>query len=150
MTHSTTIDRFDGPHAYLSNFYDAPVTYKGVTYLNNEAAFQAQKDPSRTQEFVNIPPNKAKRLGRKVNLRPDWDHVKSDIMLELCRNKFKENPQLMQKLIRTGDADIIEGNYWHDQYWGNCTCSKHRNIKGHNVLGQILERLRKEFRKEGN
>ena len=28
---------------FLSNFYNAPVTYNGVTYKNSEAAFQAAK-----------------------------------------------------------------------------------------------------------
>ena len=26
-----------------------------------------------------------------------------------------------QQLIDTGDAMLIEGNWWHDNYWGNCT-----------------------------
>lgn len=37
------IDSFRGHNYFLSNFFNAKVTYEGVTYLNNEAAFQAAK-----------------------------------------------------------------------------------------------------------
>lgn len=37
------INCFDGKYAFLSNFYNSPVSYAGLTYRNNEAAFQAQK-----------------------------------------------------------------------------------------------------------
>src|SRR5699024_6907592 len=127
-----TIDKFDGPYAYISNFYDAPVSYQGYTYLNSEAAFQAQKEPARASDFVLLPPNKAKRLGRKVNMRPDWDVVKDDVMLNIVRNKFNQNPDIAGKLIATGNAHIIEDNWWNDTYWGVC-----KGI-GKNKLGMIL------------
>ena len=37
------INSFKGENYFLSNFYTAEVSYNGITYLNNEAAFQAQK-----------------------------------------------------------------------------------------------------------
>ena len=40
---SRTISSFTGEYAFLSNLYPAPVSYMGLTYANNEAAFQAQK-----------------------------------------------------------------------------------------------------------
>ena len=79
------IDCFDGKYAFLSNFYDNPVTYNGLTYLNNEAAFQAQKtlDEDIRKEFITLPPNLAKRKGRKIALRPDWEEVKETVMMEV-------------------------------------------------------------------
>lgn len=38
------INEFRGKNFYLSNFYEVPVTYDGITYGSNEAAFQAQKN----------------------------------------------------------------------------------------------------------
>lgn len=38
--------------------------------------------------------------------------------------------------------EIVEGNYWHDNYWGNCTCDKCKNIEGQNKLGKILMKIR--------
>ena len=37
------IDRFQDEYFFLSNFFERPVTFDGITYQNNEAAFQAQK-----------------------------------------------------------------------------------------------------------
>ena len=37
------IDKFRGKYFFLSNFYVAPVEYQGLTYRNNEAAFQSAK-----------------------------------------------------------------------------------------------------------
>lgn len=46
------IDSFKGKYFFLSNFYMADVEYNGIKYLNNEAAFQAQKCPERAHEFT--------------------------------------------------------------------------------------------------
>lgn len=37
------IKEFRGKYYFLSNFYEAPITYEGITYQNNEAAFQSAK-----------------------------------------------------------------------------------------------------------
>lgn len=37
------IEMFRGEYRFLSNFYEAPVEYRGLRYGSNEAAFQAQK-----------------------------------------------------------------------------------------------------------
>lgn len=110
------IAAFEKDYCFLSNFYEAFVEYEGVLYKNNEAAFQAQKCPSRLNEFINLPPNKAKSLGRKVELRPDWEKVKDQIMYEICKCKFTQHPDLREMLVRTGDHELIEGNYWNDTY----------------------------------
>lgn len=136
------IDEFKGKYYFLSNFYYAPVVYKGVKYSNNEAAFQAQKtfDPKEQKRIAESNPSLARKLGRKVTLRPDWESMKLSIMEEICRAKFQQNPELMQKLIDTDNETLIEGNYWHDTYWGVC------NGKGENNLGKILMKIRGEQR----
>lgn len=42
MSGCSVVRTFHNQFRFLSNFWDAPVTYRGLTYLNNEAAFQAQ------------------------------------------------------------------------------------------------------------
>jgi len=142
------IDCFDGEYAFLSNFYECPVVYDGFTYQNSEAAFHAQKTlriPIRRM-FVDLNPSEAKKLGRKIPIRKDWESVKLDIMYEVCRAKFVQNPELKDKLLATGDAHLEEGNYWHDNCWGNCTCDKCKDVSGQNNLGKILMRIREELR----
>lgn len=138
-TQTQPITQFDGDHRFLSNFYGVAVTYNGIRFLNNEAAYQAQKEPERALEFADLPPNKAKRLGRKVTMRPDWDKVKDQIMYELNQMKYAE-PHMRTKLLATGDRELIEGNHWNDRYWGVC------NGTGQNKLGKILMRIRNELR----
>lgn len=135
-----TIDDFRRKNHFLSNFYNAKVEYNGLTYENNEAAFQAQKDLSRSAEFTKLPPNEAKRLGRKVKLRKDWNDVRVSIMYEIVFNKFCHNTELREKLINTGDSYLIEGNTWNDKFWGVC------KGEGRNELGKILESVRFELK----
>ena len=137
---STAITVFKGEHYFLSNFYSAPVVFDGVQYENNEAAFQAAKCPSRKHEFSHLNPSEAKRLGRQVTLRPDWEYIKYDIMYRICKEKFTQNYDLLVKLIGTKDVELIEGNDWNDTVWGVC------NGVGENHLGRILMRIRDEVK----
>lgn len=89
--------------------------------------------------------DESKRLGRKVDLRTDWDLVKLDVMRRVVRAKFEQHPNLAQYLIDTGDAELIEGNTWHDVYWGVDL----KTDEGENHLGKILMALRQEFRENG-
>ena len=105
-----SISEFRGEYYFLSNFYSAPVTYNGMCFENNEAAFQAAKCPERMTEFCRLNPSEAKRLGRRVKLRGDWEAVKDTVMYEICKAKFSQNPDLADKLVATKDAELIEGN----------------------------------------
>ena len=133
------INSFKGRYFFLSNFYSAPVVYQGIRFENNEAAFQAAKYPERKNEFRGLTPQMAKRLGRRVDVRPDWEHVKYDVMYEICTAKFLQNPELLDKLMATGSAELVEGNGWGDKIWGVC------DGVGENHLGKILMRIRREL-----
>lgn len=140
------INRFRDEYFFLSNFYEAPVAYCGITYKNNEAAFQAQKCKSQDEQmrFADLSPSDAKRLGRRIELRKDWEDIKISIMREIVSAKFDQNPDLAKKLIETGDEYLEEGNDWGDRIWGTV------NGKGANNLGRILmeERERQKERAE--
>lgn len=150
------IDKFDGTeYGFLSNFYIAPVKYEGMMYMSNEAAFQAAKIKMNTNEvtdtfrepFTHMTPSKAKQAGRRCQLRPDWEIIKDQVMYEVVKDKFTRNPELRAKLLATGDAELIEGTTWHDNYWGNCSCEKCKNKHGRNQLGKTLMRVRSELTK---
>lgn len=140
------IDRFTGKYDFLSNYYECEVKYDGITYNNAEAAFQSAKLKNVDDRviFRHLSPNYAKRLGRSICLRDDWLIVKRDVMTEIIRSKFSD-PNLKKKLLNTGNAILVEGNYWHDNYWGNCICDKCKDIKGKNYLGKILMKVRDEM-----
>ena len=134
------ISEFRGKYYFLSNFYSSPVYYRGMTFRNAEAAFHAQKDRSRASEFTRLNPSEAKRLGRRVRLRRDWEDIKEDIMFEVFMAKFGGSQSLADALLATGDEKLVEGNTWGDRYWGVC------DGKGLNKLGGILERVRENLR----
>lgn len=135
----TTIKQFTGAHRFLSNF-DGPFP-DGTTV---EHRYQAAKttDPAEQAHILAAPtPAGAKRRGRKATLRPDWDKVKDQVMLEQVRAKFQD-PALAAQLRATGDAELQEGNNWNDTYWGVSL----KTGKGQNRLGKILEQVRDEIR----
>ena len=142
------ITSFRGKYNFLSNFYNSSVSYNGLNYLNAEAAYQAQKslDLNERIKFINLNASEAKRLGKKVNLRPDWKFVKLDIMKQIVYNKFKKNTVLRAKLIATGDSELIEGNYWGDRYWGKVKDKNSDKFVGENHLGIILMEIRANLR----
>lgn len=134
------VNEFRGKYYFLSNFYPAPVTYEGLTYSTNEAAFQSAKTFLDRKRFTNLDPLSAKRLGRKVQLRPDWEEVKYNIMYEIVKAKFIQNPDLKEKLLQTGNQHLEERNTWGDKIWGTV------NGTGENALGKILMKVREELK----
>ena len=136
------IAAFRGDNYFLSNFSRSKIEFDGKIFYSAEAAFQGQKCPSETWKFCSMSPQQAKKAGRKIQLRIDWEEVKDRLMLQIVRAKFTQNATLKKKLLATGDAELIEGNTWGDQYWGVC------NGKGENKLGKILMQVRDELKEE--
>lgn len=140
------INEFKGTYSFLSNFYPYKMEYNGLTYLSSEAAYQAQKTDNRSvqETFQNLGPTDAKHLGRAVDMRSDWDEVKDQVMLDILRIKFSDQA-LKDKLLATGDAILIEGNTWHDAYWGMILVDG-VPTEGKNMLGKMLMQVRDELR----
>ena len=147
------IDSFTRDYFFLSNFYNVYLEYDWIIYCSTEAAFQATKslDISEKMRIARMSPSDAKRAGRKIQLRPDWEEIKDKVMYDVCYEKFTNNDalHLKERLLKTGKEELVEGNTWHDNYWGNCTCEKCKNIAGQNKLGKILMEIRKELLKNG-
>lgn len=128
-------------YPFLSNFYPSTIYVEGKSYKTVEHAYQAHKTLDESNRDLirrASSPAEAKKLGRAIVLRPDWDAVKIDLMRSFIRKKF-ENPFLEPLLINTSDAELIYGNTWNDTYWGVCRGT------GLNWLGKILMEVRKEI-----
>lgn len=143
------IDTFNGANAYLSNFHQHPFTWSGVEAPTAEHHFNAAKtlDPNQQAEVYAQPtPSKAKQVGRRITLRPEWDErVRFEVMASVVEAKFAV-PELRERLLATGDALLVEGSRHHDQHWGCCSCAAHKPWPGQNHLGQTLMRLRSRLR----
>ncbi|MFW6046328.1 MAG: NADAR family protein [Candidatus Woesearchaeota archaeon] len=140
------IDEFKGEYRFLSNFYPAPFTdEKGVTWPTSEHYYQAMKTKDENiREYIRKleKPGDAKKYARKIELRDDWEDVKLQVMGNAIVMKFLQNPKILEKLINTYPKKLVEGNFWHDNIWGDCKCDKCKNIKGYNYLGRMLMQVR--------
>jgi ribA/ribD-fused uncharacterized protein len=135
-----------GNHRYLSNFYPVEIEFEGKSYASVEHAYQSAKTLDEEQkEFIrkSSSPAVAKKRGKEVNIRHDWDDVKISVMRELLMLKFNQ-PYFSERLIGTGDAYIEETNWWGDTFWGVC------KGKGRNVLGNLLMEIRDNLMKGSN
>lgn len=150
------------PYNFLSNFFYSPYKHNGVQFNYVENGFQSEKNPEVLRNRLSayptneagdlltpLSPDEAKREGRRCKLfsKEEWDKKKNAVMLEHVRLKFQQNPDLARRLIATGNALLVEGNDWHDNYWGDCHCDKCRDIPGRNQLGRILMFVREELKK---
>lgn len=136
------ISEFRGRWTKFSNYSLISIWYGGHIYPSVEHAYQAAKaiDPAMQQLIRNAPtPNAAKKLGRHVNLRLDWDQIKLQVMEELLRQKFAQEPE-QTILISSMPHELIEGNWWGDTFWGQCPLGN-----GENHLGKLLMKLRDEL-----
>ena len=137
-----TIDSFNKEYFFLSNFKLCEVIYEDEKYKSVEHAYVAAKTTDLViREIVrNLDtPADAKKYGRQITLRDDWDKIKLNAMESLLRQKFKKGSELAKKLIDTWGYDLVEGNTWGDTFWGIC------GGKGKNYLGKILMRIRGEL-----
>jgi len=149
------INNFRGEYSWLSNFYLRAIVIAGITFPSNEHWFVANKtlDKEKFMWLVDSPtPGIAKSRGREIICRPDWKpKVRVEVMAVGLYQKYMQHNDLKKKLIGTGQQELVEGNWWHDNFWGDCYC---KNKSGHhpeclqtgsNVLGRLHMELRKLF-----
>ncbi len=134
-----------GKLGYLASYSSHGFIKDGVYWKTVEHYYQAQKFHDKTVKQLIIEaetPKQASTIGRnrRYKLREDWEQVKNEIMHEAVLEKFLQHPDLAEKLIETGDEEIIEDTK-KENYWG---CGP--NGDGLNVYGKILCRVREELK----
>jgi ribA/ribD-fused uncharacterized protein len=137
------ITSFSGEWEFLSNFSESPIEWRGHIWPTVEHAYQASKAifaMDRAKIMQAKTPGQAKRIGQQISCRPDWEEIKVERMLDLLRKKFSQEP-FKSALLQTGKAELIEGNWWGDTFWG---VSKQTGI-GENMLGKLLMQVRSEL-----
>ena len=153
-TDGAHISEFRGSHGFLSNFFSHPVAAqvhgRSVVAPTAEHAFQAMK-AERREDAERIlrakSPGEAKRLGRAVAMREDWDEVRLAAMSQVLRVKFASGSNLAQQLLDTGNATLREGNTWNDTFWGVAR-DPNEGWRGANWLGRLLMLQRSMLRWE--
>lgn len=136
------ITLFRSKYGFLSNFYSCEIEYEGIKYPTTEHAYQAAKfdDPEIKMQIASLPsPLAAKQAGKLSIVSDDWRAKSLQVMYDVCKLKF-EQPKFRDRLLATGDAELVEGNTWGDDFWGMC------NGQGSNYLGRILMKIRSEIK----
>jgi ribA/ribD-fused uncharacterized protein len=137
------IGAFSGKWKGLSNFEPCEIVWEGLRFPTTEHAFQAAKTLDMDERHVirlMKSPGQAKRAGRVVTLRPNWEEIKIPTMEQIVRLKFIQ-PEFKELLLSTGEQELQEGNWWGDTFWGVSI----QTGRGRNELGKILMRLRESL-----
>jgi len=135
------INKFNGEHSFLSNFYidsngwSVEVSYQASKFPDVKIRKQVMDmTPYQAKKFAHLPENQDKIL-------PDWYKISLKQMEKFVRIKFSKDPE-KSMLLKTGKLELIEGNYWHDNFYGSCGCDSCKDKKKHNHLGKILMKVR--------
>ena len=142
------ITQFHGEYRFLSNFYPAEVLAWGILFPTVEHAYVACKtwDKEVRRQIADIPtPGQAKRFGRSFQAQRLFHEKKYEWMRTLVHRKFLHK-HLRELLLNTGEARLVEGNRWHDNYWGACECNACQHHIQQNRLGKILMEVRTNAR----
>ena len=138
------IGEFQGEYRWLSNFWITPIIIDGKQYRSVEHYFQACKaDNDATHEIIRSQrtPGDAKRFAKTITLRKGWNGMRIDVMRSGLQAKFDQHPDLQEKLMATYPRELVEGNKWHDTFWGVDLETQ----EGQNHLGRLLMEIREEY-----
>jgi len=120
------------PHKVFSSRFE-------LEFYTSEALFQAYKDDEIVEKLSQCKdPKKAKAIGRKCSLRPDWEEIKIECMLETLRDKVSSNPFIVEELKKTGIRPMYERTD-NDLQWGSGL-----DRSGQNLLGKCWAKIRFE------
>lgn len=131
-----------GEYGWLSNFHRSPITVDGEVWATVEHYYQAMKsaNPAEQEMVRNLKePKEAKFAGYHLQLRPDWEEIKEEVMFRALMAKFTQYDDLKRLLLATGDATLHEDSPW-DKYWGFA------KGKGKDRLGALLMQVREKIR----
>lgn len=149
-------------NGYLSNLYPSPFQFLDNTFENAEQYLGYMKARVCKDEDTEEQVMKAKepRLARKLRRRMDqenetsiqlWPEIRQEIMRWGVRQKFLQNPELLEKLLNTNYALLAEASD-SNQVWGiGLPMEEYKKYKpgnwtGQNLMGKALMDVRRELR----
>lgn len=149
----------DEENGYLSNWFLSEFTVGGITFSSMEQYMMYEKavlfkDQTTAEKILQTDDvAKIKALGRTVQNFDDkvWTKEREGIVYRGVSEKFRQNPELTEKLKKTGEEIIAECAV-KDRIWGIglSMIDKDRfsidKWRGQNLLGRILMRVREDIR----
>ena len=149
----------DEENGYLSNWFLSEFTVDGITFSSMEQYMMYEKavlfkDQTTAEKILQADDvAKIKALGRTVQNFDDkvWTKEREGIVYRGVSEKFCQNPELSEKLEKTG-KEIIAECAVKDRIWGIGLSMKDEDRlsidkwRGQNLLGKILMRVREDIR----
>jgi len=146
----------------FSQWYDSPMTIRGVDYSCAEQYMMAEKArlfgdaENEARIMATTSPSEQKMYGRCVKGfdKDLWEKHCKRIVYIASWEKYTQNPELMKLLLATEGTTIVEASPW-DRIWGiglketDPRCLDRNEWRGTNWLGQVLMQVRDEFIKHG-
>ena len=151
----------DEENGYLSNWFLSEFTVGGITFSSMEQYMMYEKavlfkDQTTAEKILQTDDvAEIKALGRTVQNFDEkvWVKEREGIVYRGVSEKFRQNPELAEKLERTGEEIIAECAV-KDRIWGIGLSIKDENRlsidkwRGQNLLGRILMRVREDIRNQ--
>ena len=147
---------------WLSNFWRAPFTDNDIdiSFFCTEQYFMYRKaimfgDDEQAEEILRAnSPQVCRNLGQKVVGYKDdiWSSVREEIMFKCNYLKYKQNPDLGEKLIKLGEGRHFVEASPYDRIWAigieetDDRCLDPKNWLGTNLLGKTLDKVRLALR----
>lgn len=137
------------PFGAFSNLFRRSIVFEGREYPTSEHAYQAGKAAKESvREWILSAPSPALVAMAAHGLytwdiNPEWSKIKFDRMRGVLRAKFTQHEDLLNLLLSTGTARLVEAAKTDNpvnRLWGEV------NGKGKNMLGILLMELREELR----
>lgn len=156
MNNETPLRDWSGDNWFLDNSFQCPIMHNGITYPTvTHAMMGAQADTlEKRLHIAKAPLTALKEIYQSLGQLPD-DFKGPTTMRKLLEIKFGYSESLIemndsqvklaQRLLFTGVRPLIYANNKCNQFWGDCGCPKHQEIKGDNVLGGLLMGVREKL-----
>lgn len=146
----------------FSNWYPSPMEINGTKFNCVEQYMMYQKamlfgDTETAALIMEArPPREQKALGRKVQNYNEqaWAEARLDIVTTGCTEKFLQNEELLEHLLRTQDKILVEASPY-DKVWGiglgedNPLALNESTWQGQNLLGIALMQARDNIKQLG-
>ena len=139
----------------LSNFYPCSISDQGRSYGSSEHVYQHRKGRFSGDElaaakiYAAEDPIDQKQIADRLGMKcKDWPVRES--MYKSVSAKFRQNADLGEYLLSTGDLVLVEANM-HDTDWAVGLSLRDANIfnqsqwKGGNMLGEVLMTVRRQL-----
>lgn len=129
----------------FSNFSAFTLKWRGNLFKTSEEAYHWEKFPhnKELQDAImsSSSAHKVFNLAKKFKdeCRSDWGDIKVRVMSDILKAKLEQHEYVRQKLIATGDRELIEDS-WRDDFWGWGP-----NKDGKNMLGKLWMEIRREL-----